>query len=374
MRQNTKANLGQNEQGIVAIIVSMIVLLMISLMTLGFARIMQREQRQAVDRQLSTQAFYAAESGINDALRALKLAGAKQIEKTDCKPNTTVPKSTALSGEAGVGSVDYTCLLIESGLPDLRYEGLTPGNGRQYIIQTATGGNVDKISIEWDRNTTHNDFSAGRSFPSLIDWPSLRPDALRVTVFTRASVGGVYSGEFGFKNFILMPSIAAPGAGSGNFSLNSIDGEIVEAHCQQPNGSAGREYACKAEILGVFATPERDTTSDKQGGTVVGIIPLYKSESTDIRIQGLVTSGGTSDPVILTKSQYRIDVTGKASDVYRRLQVRVSQGGTTAKYKPDRAIQISGDLCKRFMTEPSSTVGSTDGLFEEAGGKSCTPN
>jgi hypothetical protein len=58
----------RREGGFVSIIVCMIIMTILSLITIGFAQIMAREQRQALDRQLSSQAFYAAESGVNDAL------------------------------------------------------------------------------------------------------------------------------------------------------------------------------------------------------------------------------------------------------------------------------------------------------------------
>jgi Tfp pilus assembly protein PilX len=55
------------QAGMVAIMVTMILMIVISLIVVGFAQISRRNQRQALDRQLSTQAFYAAETGVNDA-------------------------------------------------------------------------------------------------------------------------------------------------------------------------------------------------------------------------------------------------------------------------------------------------------------------
>src|SRR5262245_28445627 len=54
-----------NQSGMAAIIVTLIIMIVLSLITLGFARIVNREQRQVADRQLNTQAFYAAESGVS---------------------------------------------------------------------------------------------------------------------------------------------------------------------------------------------------------------------------------------------------------------------------------------------------------------------
>ncbi|MCA9330399.1 hypothetical protein KDA11_07130, partial [Candidatus Saccharibacteria bacterium] len=55
-----------NEQGIVSIFVTIIIILLMSLIILAMVRNATREGRQSLDRQLSDQAFYNAESGIND--------------------------------------------------------------------------------------------------------------------------------------------------------------------------------------------------------------------------------------------------------------------------------------------------------------------
>ncbi|HSX32249.1 MAG TPA: pilus assembly PilX N-terminal domain-containing protein, partial [Candidatus Saccharimonadales bacterium] len=75
------------ESGMVAIMVTIILMIVISLIVLGFAQIARRNQRQSLDRQLSTQAFYAAETGVNDASKVIKAAiasGATVAAKPTC--------------------------------------------------------------------------------------------------------------------------------------------------------------------------------------------------------------------------------------------------------------------------------------------------
>lgn len=69
-----KANmtpLHSNQAGLVSFMVVTIIMIVLTLIVLAFARLVQREQVQTLDRQLNAQAFYAAESGINDAVREL---------------------------------------------------------------------------------------------------------------------------------------------------------------------------------------------------------------------------------------------------------------------------------------------------------------
>src|SRR5689334_20404193 len=81
-------HLDDRQAGMVAIMVMLILMLVISLIVLGFAQISRRNQRQSLDRQLSTQAFYAAETGINDAAEIIKnalAAGTTAADKPDCQ-------------------------------------------------------------------------------------------------------------------------------------------------------------------------------------------------------------------------------------------------------------------------------------------------
>src|ERR1700761_8288581 len=59
----------RDEQGMVSILVTMIMVIVISLIVIGFAEVSRRNQREALDNQLSTQAYYAAESGVNAAVQ-----------------------------------------------------------------------------------------------------------------------------------------------------------------------------------------------------------------------------------------------------------------------------------------------------------------
>ena len=69
MRDNKK---DIDQKGMAAILITLIMMIVISLIVLGFAQITRHDQQQALDKQLSTEAFYAAESGINDAINAIQ--------------------------------------------------------------------------------------------------------------------------------------------------------------------------------------------------------------------------------------------------------------------------------------------------------------
>ena len=96
-------------------------MLVISLIVLGFAQIARRNQRQSLDRQLSTQAFYAAETGVNDAANLVKSA-ASVPAKTSCTDTgggfySALPSSNI----DATNKVTYTCLMVNPAPGSLVY-------------------------------------------------------------------------------------------------------------------------------------------------------------------------------------------------------------------------------------------------------------
>src|SRR5487761_1358632 len=94
-----------SQAGIASITVTMIMMIVISLIVLSFAQIARREQRQSIDRQLSVQAYYAAESGANIARTAI-LASPSPIMKNTCGPNAQFPNNV-IDAQT---NVSITCL------------------------------------------------------------------------------------------------------------------------------------------------------------------------------------------------------------------------------------------------------------------------
>ena len=106
----------KNEFGLVSIMVASVLMVVMSLITLGFARIAQRENRQAVDDQLATQAFYAAESGINAAVKGITKS---TLPRTECPFVGGEYNNGVVSAEK---DVYFTCVLINP-TPDSLYFG-----------------------------------------------------------------------------------------------------------------------------------------------------------------------------------------------------------------------------------------------------------
>src|SRR5689334_4150187 len=104
----------RQQAGMVSIMVTMILMIVLSLVVIGFAQIARRNSRQSLDRQLSTSAFYAAEAGVNDVRDLIKTQGTPPA-KPDCTNGSGataayyggLPSSTL----DAAANVKYTCVM-----------------------------------------------------------------------------------------------------------------------------------------------------------------------------------------------------------------------------------------------------------------------
>ena len=72
-----------NQDGLASIFISMIIMVIVSLILIGFVQYSNSEQKQSLDRQLQDEAFYSAESGINQVVQALN-NGASYSNTSNC--------------------------------------------------------------------------------------------------------------------------------------------------------------------------------------------------------------------------------------------------------------------------------------------------
>src|SRR5665213_1557464 len=152
------SRLGHDEKGFASLIISITLVIVLSLLTVGFAELMRNEQNQVTDRQLNSQAYYAAESGINDATRALNAGYVK--DKTYCGPSTdnpvTVPGASYLKNQMIDGtstSTEWTCLLINPAPTSLEYGSVDTINPTTFTFSGLnsddTPAPITSVTIYW---------------------------------------------------------------------------------------------------------------------------------------------------------------------------------------------------------------------------------
>lgn len=331
-------SLRNNQSGLVSITVTMIFISIITIVTLSFAFLMRRESEQVLDRQLSTQAFYAAESGVSDTIgRLANVAGVPDAD-TECLEATD--PAALLDSTSGIR---YSCLLYNKSLNDLKY---TIGSDAYKIVPLKSSQNIHRINISWQNADTSGTptFSSQGNF-WLPQWDGAQyTDSFAEdsgTAILRTSIIPVSSGlSVGaqFSPTIFLYPKEGDAADTDSFTYtNSIyaQGEFVEGNC-----STARSPYCSVDIFMAGAASRE---------IALRIKSIYSSSSV------VVTAYGDSGQQLpLVDAQVEIDATGRANEVLRRIQVRVPL--KESFLVPDFAVESADSLCKRLVTRPGSTT------------------
>ena len=334
-----KQRLGQDQRGLVSILVTMVILLIISLIVIGFARLSQREQRQALDRQLSTQAFYAAETGVNDAVEALRTN--PSLEKTNC--GGTLSATTGSNVIDAENNVSYTCVLIDPTPTSLEYASIDTDQGTVIPVQPRSA-TLERLTIGWQDKAGGTSFngcptpSGGEYvFPAAANWPSgCSAGVLRIDLvpndasMTRA---GLISRTL---TVFLYPQNGSTGATSYGYNVSAPDqGAVIPVNCN------------------TSATPRSCNISITFSGNT-GVNNYYLRARSIYRNSNMSLTGYTTGNVLaeLVNAQAIVDSTGKANDVLRRISVRVPMTNIGANV-PSFGLLTADSLCKRFSIAPT---------------------
>jgi type II secretory pathway pseudopilin PulG len=336
-KPQTLKKLSKDQSGLAAIIVVLIVIVLLTMIVFTFARISQRNQRQVLDRQLDTAAYYAAESGINDAREWIRQNPTAVKETCDMPPPEPGWPNASEEGKLDGEELSYPCVLVTPVPDSLKYDNVESGDSRVLPVKPI-GGNLSSIEIAWQEVGGGTNFSCPSNNPKE-DW-NCDPGILQIdliplqqgssinrdyfinrtmTVFARPSAGSVdENGTVGY----------ATARGFGN------QGATVSAKCN----SASSSKHCRLKIEN-FSDPGFTPNS-----AYIKVTPHYKSADIEVCSP---ECGSASEGLV--GAQWVVDSTGRAADVLKRLQVRLS-AETYENNQPvfSNAIHTAQSICKRF--------------------------
>lgn len=377
----------KKEHGAVSMFIVIFTMLLISVITVSFIRIMSRDQQQATADDLSQSAYDSALAGVEDAKRALlryqrNCPGGNGCDELETKFNGT---NCDVLEEAGVvmfeeiegnkevtvqttsgGNDDfdqaYTCVTINLDTPD--YRGTLNVNESK-LIPLVSKDSFNIIAIDWFTSSDASNSKdiglpsdADISLPILSEWhgPSLsknpRPALLRTQFIQHKN--SFELGEFdgneqdsGGKSatLFLYPS---PLLEKPTFWLKEEDPRrtnntgvgIKRVKCEKD--FSDKTYACSTKI--------RLTNSNDFSGAFLRLTTLYSKTSYRVTLMNRTTA------VSFHEVQPAVDSTGRTNDVFRRVEARV-ESQLDFPY-PENAVDITGNLCKDFMvsTQAAGTI------------------
>lgn len=343
MGQISRFTLKHDQRGMSAIVVTMILTIVISIITLSFASVVRREQRQSLDNQLSTQAFYAAESGVN--LAKSKIAGGFTGNKTSCD-ETTAP-SPFVAGDYTIsttGDVKITCLMISNEVPSLEFQQVN--SPRVTKIKDKNGVNLSQIDIAWEDSTSvtigcNAANASNRNFPTGAPgtWGCGQP-LLRIDLVPLCETAGCASQQSLQDN--QFTSYLYPIAGTKptvfNYASSSTTnlGSVQAVSCNTDKTVYSK--LCVAQI-------NLPSTSSVYAARISS---SYGTANVTISAR----AGGS--PSILVEGQALVDSTARAIDVIKRVQTRI--GFSSEVW--DAALTLTGlGICKQyFVTDSNVTI------------------
>ena len=358
MNSMNKSDVRNNEEGIVAILVTMIIMIVITLIVTGFAQLARREQRTALDNQLNTQAFYAAESAINDVKHAQE-AGLGD-NSTDCSG------AAGLSGDGAAllsslsnaltadGTIQYSCLLVKNNVTETINAVSTSSaetmSAYTYNSPGDTATDASELTFTWAPSSGPLALWSAPGFPDLPNattWNTgnsigmLRIDIVPVPA-ANITPTGLSDGMFTVFGY---PHISAGGGGTATYGGNASgdNGKVVKASC-----STGDDGVCTLTVSGLPAGTNH---------FYVRLKAIYNAVTVKIQARNV-----SSETLTIKGAQTEIDATGRANDVLKRIKVRVSSKTEDGLHKmirfPEFAVDSKDAICKNLETEPTTTTNS----------------
>jgi Tfp pilus assembly protein PilX len=365
-----------NQQGFVSIIVTIIIIVFVTLVAVSFAFISRQNQTQSLNSQLSTQAFYAAESGVNQAIKKLKSANGLG-DVTNCNNGLFDGADSTLNSD---GTVKYTCVLVNNQPVDLRYDSISTDGST--IVHVRTNSPVNDLMISWQdtsgdktsnldtfADNSSNFYLPQKSFIKGISGGDsaynarsaqfpLHTGILRATIIPTSAANSAGNLIANSQNIFLYPRGSASTNGLGSVAAlgaGGKDGVFGDGNC---NVDSLPDF-CNVKITGINSTD-----------FYLRLKAVYKNVAVTIRaFNGASPSASNvSGSVPLIGTQAVIDSTGKASDTVRRIQVRVPlQEGFIF---PEYALESADTICKIWSVYPGNAtyIAPPAALYPNAGG------
>ena len=404
-RPNTK-------RGMTSIVITMIVIIILGIITLGFTRLMLSQATQTTNNDLSQSAYDSALAGVEDAkISVIKYhqclnkgysisTGTEEckfliktmqegIKTQDCdvikkalkrEDDSTNADGTNNANSQGViiqetqrSSEDrsntasdmvqaYTCVTVKEELSD--YKTSLSENDRVRLIPLRvndTSSKIAAVEFNWYSNTNlekdggvHNicgNPSSSATKNKTLEAKSCITPALIVSMFqfdptlalselsTARSIG-TDRGTLFFRPLKSNDSSAVRIIGTDWLkSADKNENVVKKVNCKY-----GDTYACKTKLE--FPNTFQGNNEDGKSGIFLLVSLPYGASTTDLSIKMLDRNGNT---LWFNGVQARVDSTGRANDLYRRVETRLDLNDTKFPY-PEFEITMggNGDINKNF--------------------------
>lgn len=363
------------EQGAASMIVVIFMSIILTIVTIGFIRIAINEQRDSTDEDLAARAFYAAESGLEDARRAIQENQNNTLSDADLNATTcSKPDPSRYDQELSAPTefdIEYTCMLIDFLPAVIRTELASPNQVRQYEINAVNPGPGSaaptEITLRWhidaDPVSSNGDGVIGggglalRStsdfgLPSFGSWNS--PAAMKVSILAYPD-GNIGRGTILNYTTLIVPTDDDGAGVNGKSGRVFIGGGVGPASDGLTHGAD-----CNPNLNGMVCEMVFDLQNTPVNHKLeIRLSNLYARTTFELTMENAV-----GDPLVFDGAQVVADVTGRSGEVFRRVEAAMDL--TKPDLLPEYAVQSATDICKNFSFTNRSSE------FIGRSGTSCT--
>ncbi len=375
---NKKIIQKRRQPGAVSLFVVIFAALLMTVVTVGFIQLMVKDQQQATANDLSQSAYDSAQAGVEDAKRLLlaQQAACANTANPDCIKYTNAINankcdtleqagmSVTTNGETMVQQTTsdnkldqaYTCVKITPNTATYRNQ-LTKDSSLIVPLRAAdSSGNpapFDTVVLSW---FSSDDLSSGSSNVSTAKtgavtlppvgsaWDASVPALMRTQLIqtgTNFKLSDFDGGGNASTLFLYPLAVMTPIQPTVPFALDTrqASGATMApqtvACAKTVNASVG--YACSVKLT--LPAPADGNTTDR--GAYLRLSALYNNAHFSLSL-----FNGAA-PVLFRGVQPQVDSTGRANNLFRRVQSSVELSGMMAY--PEAAVDIAGGLCKNFI-------------------------
>jgi len=373
----------KNQHGAAAIFIVVFFAILITVIALSFLRIAIQDQQQSTNNDLAQSAYDSADAGLEDAKRALswyrvncpvnnapldatncatynttfdanKRCNFADLLETDTVPNAKRVGTTSevkVSTTANDDALDqaYTCVTLTTKTSD--YKGTAQNGKNNTLIPLRTVGNapISTIELNWfinkDQIPLTPNYPSYPDLPKPANWTSTVPPIMRVQLIPvlRGSGNGfdIRDVDNDTKTAFIYPTKT----GSGSVNFNTADTGRFQAKAFSPHRAKcdptvnQGKYACSAQITPVAATGGSAANTDYY----LLVTAVYNNADYQVRLLN------GADVVQFDNVEPQVDSTGRANNVFRRVQSRVADVSNL----PD--FGATDGVCKAFNVPEYST-------------------
>lgn len=366
--------------GGVSLFIVVFACLTVTIVTVSFVSLMIRGQQQATNTDLANSAYDSATAGVEDAKRLALLynqcrasgmpASCSTIrDAVELKQCNSIHAGLGLGSDAEVpvtsngGGAElnqaYTCVKINYATDDVRRE--IRGDTTQ-ILELKGVGQFNRVRLSWHVADSAEGATPVMGAPSATtpnlppkaNWPATAPALLRAQVVQTRS-GGFTLAQFNDtteagnnSNSVFLYPVSVSGTrptDSPDLLLSAADPALASnpTTSKQPQsvfcytGSYGAgDYACSVDL--VLSNP-------RGGGSRANAYLVLSSfyNAADYQVQLI----NTSSVVQFDGIQPMVDSTGRANDLFRRVNSRIEFSSDNFEY-PNAALDLDDTLCKAF--------------------------